>query len=53
MKNVKLKDYQYQIKGIDSSKPLNQCLEAIGIGLAFPLVVAIVVRFVNYIITGS
>jgi len=32
MKNVKLKDYKYQIQGIQSDKPLFECLQAITLG---------------------
>lgn len=53
MKNVKLKDYQYQIKGTNSNKCLNQCLEAIILGLMFPLILATVIRLIDFLITGS
>jgi len=33
MKDTKLKDYKYMIAGTDSPKPLNDCLDAIFMGL--------------------
>lgn len=53
MKHIKLKDYRYQINGINSNRPLNQCLEAVIIGLSLPLILSLIFRIINYLITGS
>lgn len=53
LRKMKLKDTRYYIKGIDSDKPLYQCLQAIVLGMAFPLALAIVIRIVDYLITGK
>ena len=46
---MKLKDYQYQIKGVNSNRPALECLQAISIGLALPVVIAIVIRLISEI----
>jgi len=48
---MKLKDNI--IRSYNSPKPALECLQAITIGLAFPLILAIIIRFVDYLITGS
>jgi len=53
LRKMKLKDYRYHIKGTDTDKPFKQCMEAILIGFIMPLVLAIVIRTFNYLITGS
>ena len=50
---TKLKDLKWEIPGSNSNRPLVQCLEAVGIGFLFPLVVAIIVRVVDYLISGT
>jgi len=52
LRNTKMKDMRYFIKGIDSDKPAMQCLQAIILGFIFPLVLAIIIRIVDYLITG-
>jgi len=52
LRNTKMKDMRYFIKGIDSDKPALQCLSAILLGFIFPLVLAIIIRLVDYLITG-
>jgi len=53
LRKMKMKDMPYYIKGTDSNRPINQCMEAVIIGLSFPLLLAIIVRIANYLITGS
>ena len=48
---MKLKDHIIRSK--ESSKPALECLQAIALGLALPLIIAVVIRIVNLIITGS
>lgn len=53
LSKMKLNDMRYFARGTDSERPANQCLQAIVIGFFFPLVLAIIIRVVDYIITGS
>ena len=46
---MKLKDLKYEIKGIDSPKPALECLSAIAIGFALPLIIAVIVRLISEI----
>lgn len=36
---MKLKDLKYEIKGTDSDKPLNDCLDAIFLGLYIAMII--------------
>jgi len=50
MKNVKLKDLKYQIQGIQSDKPLFECLQAITLGfILFVLFMIVVTLALNSI----
>ena len=42
---MKLKDMKYEIKGVDSNKPLFECLSAIIIGMVIPIIIAVIIRF--------
>ena len=48
MRNVKLKDYKYHIAGVDSDKPLSQCLQAITLGFILFTLVMIVFTLALY-----
>jgi hypothetical protein len=48
MKDVKLKDYKYHIAGVDSDKPLIQCLQAITLGFILFTLVMIVFTLALY-----
>ena len=46
---MKLKDYRYQIKGVDTPRPALECLQAIAIGLSLPIVISAIVVFADQI----
>lgn len=52
LSKMKLNDIRYFARGIDSDKPAMQCLQAIILGLIFPLLLSIIIRVINYLITG-
>jgi len=42
---MKLKDMKYEIKGVDSNKPLFECLTAIISSLVILIIIAAIIRF--------
>jgi len=52
LSKLNLNEMRYFPRGVDSKTPALQCLSAILLGFIFPLVLAIIIRIVDYLITG-
>ena len=46
---MKLKDYKYQINGVDTHKPALDCLLAIASGITIPLIISLIIVWADYI----
>jgi len=53
LRKMKLKDMRYHIKGIDSERPVNECIQAIAAGYYIAIALLLTIRLIDYIITGS
>ena len=46
---MKLKEYKYQINGIDTPKPALECLMAIASGITIPILISLVIVWADAI----
>jgi hypothetical protein len=53
LRKMKIKDYRYHIKGVDSDRPAKECMTAIVIGFYLAIGLLLLVRLIDYLITGS